>query len=119
MFNKYITVHSDANAVTAANITARSNEKLVDRMITSKDRADISMQEYLKLREDVATYERKIRDMGMLISELGIPADIIDGIDRSTVSVATCKDIKDYRTKYRIEFEVDEAFVRQRKEMKL
>lgn len=122
MFNKYITVNSDENAVEAARITARSNEKLgrkaeelVDRMITSKDRADIPMQEYLKLREDVVKYERQLRDMGMLITALGIPAEIIDGIDRSSVRVQTCKDFRNYTTRYHIHFDVDDAFVRQLK----
>ena len=126
MFNKYITVHSDENAIPAARITAKATEELgkkaeqmVDRMITSKDRADIPMQEYLKLRVDVVKYERRLRDMGMLITALGIPAEIIDGIDRGSVRVQTCKDFSNYTTRYHIHFDVDDAFVRQLKEVKL
>lgn len=125
MFNKYI-INSDENTIAAAKINAEATEELgkkaeqiVDRMIVSKDRADISMQEYLKLREDVAKYERRLRDMGMLITALGIPAEVIDGIDRSTVRVQTCKDFRNYTTRYHIHFDVDDAFVRQLKEMKL
>ena len=118
-YRKYI---GDDSKIDAAKITAGSLEKLgekaeqlVDRMITSKDRADITIQEYLKLREDVAKYEKRLKDIGSLIIRLGIPAEVIEDIDTNTVSVYTCRDPIQFRTKYRIEFEAYDERVRQPK----
>ena len=118
-YRKYI---GDDSTIEAAKITAKATEELgekaeqlVDRMIASKDRADITMQEYLKLREDVAKYERKLKDLGSLIIRLGIPAEVIEDIDTNTVSVYTCRDPMRFRTKYRIEFEAGDECVRQLK----
>lgn len=118
-YRKYI---GDDSAIEAAEINAKATEKLgekaeqlVDRMIASKDRADITMQEYLKLREDVAKYERKLKDVGSLIIRLGIPAEVIEQIDTNTVSVYTCRDPMQFQTKYRIEFVAHDECVRQLK----
>lgn len=113
MFDKYI-IQDNANAVHAAHIVERAQEKLGDKLesisraeIESKDRVDITLQEYLDLRNKVEKYEEKISRLGKLIIRLGIPAEVIDKIDLDSVEVFTNDDIRYFRRKYMIKFNTE------------
>jgi hypothetical protein len=115
MFNKYITGHSDKNAIQAAKIKAQAIEefgkkveRMADEMIATKDRADISMKEYLELKDKTAKYEQRLVGIGRVITALGISAEIIEAIDAKSIEVYTSKDPMRFRTKYMIKFETDE-----------
>lgn len=115
MFNKYITVHSDENAISAAKIKAQAieefgkkAERIADDMIASKDRADISMKEYLELKDKTVKYEQRLKDIGRFITNLGIPVEIIEAIDTNSIEVYTTEDHMRFRTRYMIKFEVDD-----------
>lgn len=115
MFNKYITVHSDENAIPAAKIKAQAIEELgkkaeriADEMIAAKDRADISMKEYLELMDKTVKYEQRLAEMGRFVTKLGIPAEIVETIDASSIEVYTNKDPMRLSTRYMIKFVVDD-----------
>lgn len=115
MFDKHFTfVNDDANAIIAANITARSNEKLGEKLesisqaeIKSKDRVDIPLEEYLQMREKIQKLERKNSHRDKLIIQLGIPAEVIDDIRIDSVKVYHDDDIRDFVRHYHIAFDVD------------
>lgn len=118
MFNKYIAVLSDNNAIPAAEINARAikefgkkAEQIADEMIAAKDRADISMKEYLELKNKTVKYEQRLKDIGRFIAKLGIPVEIIEAIDPNSTEVYTSKDIMRFRTRYMIRFETDDIAV--------
>ena len=115
MFDKHITIFSDENAIPAAKIKAQAIEELgkkaermVDDMIASKDRADISMKEYLELKDKTVRYEQSLKDIGRFIAKLGIPAEVVEAIDANSIEVYTSKDHFRFRTTYMIKFETDD-----------
>ena len=115
MFGKhFVFVNDDSNAVIAANIVANSNKKLGEKLesisekeIKSKDRVDISLEEYTQTKKRLETLERANREMHMLLHDIGIPVEVIGSVEHSSINVTHCDDICDFKRKYRIEFDVD------------
>lgn len=113
MFNKYF-IQDNSSVIEAARITERSNRELGKKLesisnaeIQSKDRVDIPLKEYLQMRERIEKLEAKYAHMGKLVSQLGIPVEVIDDIKRDTIKVTHCDDVRDFTRTYRIEFDVD------------
>ena len=118
MFNKYF-INDNHSAIEAAHITAKSNRELGEKLesiskeeIKSKDRVDITLEEYLAMREKIEKLEAKNSQRDRLIIRLGIPAELIDSIDTSSINVTHCEDICNFKRKYRIEFEVEDVYGR-------
>lgn len=115
MFNKcFMFVNDDSNAVIAANIAAKSSDKLGEKLeaiskaeIKSKDRVDISLDEYQRMRNRIQELERKNSQRDKLIVQLGIPCEVIDAIKTDTIDVVHCDDIRDFTRHYKIAFDVD------------
>ena len=115
MFNKHFTfVNDDTNAIIAANITAKSNEKLGKKLesiskeeIKSKDRVDITLEEYLKMRERIQTLEEQNSRMSILINRIGIPIEELDKIDPNTVNVYQNVNPTRFTKRYQIVFDVE------------
>ena len=102
------------SAVEAARIIARSQEEFGEKLesisqaeIKSKDRVDIPLEEYEKLKSDLRMYEKKSRRLEAIITNLGIPYDVIESIDTNTIAVETCDDPMHFVTHYRVRFIVD------------
>jgi hypothetical protein len=120
MFNKYLLcingINDNHSAVTAANITAKSNKELGEKLesiakdeIKSKDRVDIPLKEYLKMRERIRVLEEQNSRMGVLINRIGIPFEELDKIDPNTVNVYHNENPTRFTRRYQIIFDV-EAF---------
>ena len=115
MFDKHFSfINDDTNAVIAANITAQATKELGKKLediskneIKSKDRVDITLEEYLTMRKRIETLESKISRMSKLVIQIGIPAEVIDSIRLDTVNVVHNDDIRDFVRHYRIAFDVD------------
>ena len=110
MFDKHFTfVNDDTNA----NIIARSNEKLGEKLesiskeeIKSKDRVDISLEEYLSMRRQIEELESKNSRMSNLINKMGIPVEELDKIDPNTVNVYYNVNPTRFTKRYQIVFDV-------------
>ena len=84
-------------------------EKIDDiskRGIKVRDRVDISLEEYEQMKAEIRRLSIDNRYMTDILSQLRIPLDmrIIPG----SIDVVYTHDIKDFRLKYRIEFEVED-----------
>lgn len=98
----------------AAEIAAKSIEEFGEKLeliskadIKSKDRVDISLDEYLMLKGELERNSRELRHARYLLGEMGIPPDIISAIDSKSIHVETCEDFQWFKRHYRITFAVD------------
>ena len=110
-FNKYF---SSVNECSGHNSDSKAIEKLGDRIeqvardeIKSKDRVNISLEEYEQMKKQIETLERKNSQRDKLIIQLGIPAEVIDHIHTSSIRVQRCEDIRDFKCRYHVHFDVD------------
>ena len=97
----------------AAEITAESinifGEKLQsisEAEIKSKDRVDISLDEYLRLKGELERTSRELRHTQYLLGEMGIPVDVISAIRSDTIKVQQCEDPRYFVRHYQITFSV-------------
>lgn len=98
----------------AAEITAESIKGFGEKLqvisqndIRSKDRVDISLEEYLRLKGDLELTRRDLQHCRKMIVMMGIPADAISKIESGSIRVETADDFRDYRRHYRVTFAVD------------
>lgn len=105
---------SKSPAEKTAEILAEATRELGDKLesiseaeIESKDRVDIPLSEYLRMKEELARTSRDLRHTRVLISTMGIPAEIIYAIDPASVRVCTNEDIRDFKRHYQVMFSVD------------
>lgn len=112
MFNKYFVQIPDTEGpkeiARATRELGNKLEKISEAEIKSKDRVDISVSEYLKLRDDVSKMDAKIRHMEYLFKQLGITPDTIDDIVPDTVEVYYNEDIRDFVRHCMIKFDIAE-----------
>lgn len=113
MFNKYF-INDNRSAVEAAHINARATRELGKTLeaisqseIKSKDRVDITLEEYTRMQNMIAKLERENRELFSLFHDIGIPLEIVDAIDRKSINVVHCDDIQDFKRTYYIKFDVD------------
>ena len=114
MFDKYI-IDNRSN-IEAASIIAESNRNhdrtlkaISEAEIKSKDRVNISLEEYTRMQEEIKTLSRDSKNMAYLLAQIGIPPEIINRIDRNSVHVEHCADIRDFKTHYRVSFSADDS----------
>lgn len=113
MFNKYF-IYDNHSAIEAAHITAKSNRELGEKLesisqseIKSKDRVDITLEEYLAMREKIKKLEAKNSRMSILINRIGIPFEELDKIDPNTVNVYYNENPTRFTKRYQIVFDVE------------
>lgn len=107
MFDKIYVQETDTTQISnaikrAAEVSSEAQTKSVDKLVASKDRVDISLNEYkrfLNLENQIRQYER-------ILKSLGIPFEL--NIDTDSIHVSYCDNPRDFKRKYRIEFNVDE-----------
>ena len=116
MLNKYFYINDNQSAITAAHITAKATKELGRKMefisqaeIKSKDRVDITLEEYLTMRKRIEELESQNSRMGVLINRIGIPFEELDKIDPNTVNVYHNENPTRFTKRYQIIFDV-EAF---------
>lgn len=107
MFDKIYVQETDTTQISnaikrAAEVSSEAQTKSVDKLVASKDRVDISLNEYkrfLNLETQIKQYER-------ILKSLGIPFEL--NIDTDSIHVSYCDNPRDFKRKYRIEFDVME-----------
>ena len=114
MFDRHYHIQDNRSVLKAARINAESQEKFVEQLktiseaeIKSKDRVDITLTEYERLKDNTRKYEERCRKMGAMIMRLGIPDKVIDLIDNESIEVFTSEDPIRFKTHYQIRFTAD------------
>ena len=109
MFDTYVV--DNRSVKEAARITAMSQREhdatlrqISDAEIKSKDRVDIPLSEYLKMRADLANAEQELRYMRHLFSEMGVPVSLINNIDPKSIRFESMEDPRNLTRHYRITF---------------
>ena len=103
----------------AARIITQSNKEqmgeytktlkdISEAEIKSKDRVDIPLSEYDRLCRENSDLQWRLDHLNRMIIRMGIPAEVIDAIDPESIEVLTCKDFKDFKTKYKVLFSIDD-----------
>lgn len=113
MFDKYI-IDTSGNE-RAARILAESNARhdatlksISDAEIKSKDRVDIPLSEYDRLRRENSNLEWRVNRMEAMLTRMGIPEEVIDNIDLNSVEVMKNIEIRALKTRYHIVFTADD-----------
>lgn len=114
MFNKFITINDNQAIRDAASVVARATKEhnetlknISDAEIKSKDRVDIPLRDYLRMKDDLERTARELTHANFLLAQMGIPAEVVKRIEGSTIRVETCEDPCDFKRGYRITFKVD------------
>ena len=111
MFNKYFMQipNTEGNKAIARSIENHSKtlKSISESEIKSKDRVDITLSEYLEMKDTIRKQDDKLRSLYCTVKRLGIPIEVIDGIVSDTIQVYRDEDIKDFITHYMIKFDVD------------
>lgn len=114
MFDKHYYIKED-KSVEAARINAKAQamfsrklESISEAEIKSKDRVDISLEEYERLKDEVKQLSERERTLMSVIERLKIPADVLPYILPDSVRIYTCfyMDYMNELQRYRIEFSV-------------
>lgn len=117
MFDKHYYIKED-KSVEAARINAKAQamfsrklESISEAEIKSKDRVDISLEEYERLKRDLQFFREFSDTLNVLFMKMGIPCDVINGIIPESVKVVSCScdDYSRFLKRFRIEFSVDET----------
>ena len=96
--------HQSANAISKLGETIRETSQAD---IKSRDRVDISLEEYKKLTSENDRLSREVERLHMIFMDLGIPADIPKRIIPGTINVAVCHNPLKFEDRYRVEFDVE------------
>ena len=89
---------------TLANVLSENNRK----DIKARDRVDISLEEYERLKDENRRLSTEVVRLKMLLGEFGIPTEMISKIRPGTTTLQCCSSYKDFVTRVRIEFDVDD-----------
>jgi cytidylate kinase len=104
--------------VKAARIIAQYNEAsakehnetlkaISEAWIKARDRVDISRDEYKQMKNELEHLRLQNSHMNKMIIRMGIPDEVIDAINLSTVEVFTTYDPMSTRTGYNVRFYSD------------
>lgn len=123
MFDRHYHIQDNHSAVETARINSLSQEKFAKQLkyiseaeIKSKDRVDITLEEYERLKSENKLLTERVRALMSVIERLKIPADILEYILPDSVRIYTCFDM-DYMNelqRYRIEFSVAKEYLKGR-----
>ena len=107
MFDKIYVQETDTTQISnaikrAAEVSSEAQTKSVDKLVASKNRVDISLNEYKRL----LNLESQIRRYERILKSLGIPFEL--NIDTDSIHISYCDNPRDFKRKYRIEFDVME-----------
>lgn len=115
MFDRHYHIQDEHSRVEAARINALSQEKFAKQLksiseaeIKSKDRVDIPLEEYERLKNENKRLAERERTLMSVIEQLKIPADVLPYILPDSVKIYTCFDIDLWNEfqHYRIEFSI-------------
>ena len=75
--------------------------------VKARDRVDITLEEYERLKEENKQLMSERDHLLKLLTVLRIPTNIWRRVKINTVKTSVCHDIKDFVDTFRIEFDVD------------
>lgn len=109
MFDTYVVDNrSVKEAARIAAMSQREHDKTLQRIsdaeIKSKDRVDIPLRDYLKMKTDLENAEQELRYMRHLFSEMGVPVSLINSIDPKSIRFESMEDPRNLMRHYRITF---------------
>lgn len=118
MFDRHYHIQDEHSRVEAARINAMSQEKFAKQLkdiseaeIKSKDRVDITLEEYERLKNDLDMFATRCRSMESTLEKLGIPYYVFDKIDPESISVSTCDDHMTFKKHFYIRFDAYDQHV--------
>lgn len=114
MFDKHYHttyVHED-HSREAARILSDTLDSISKADVLSKDRVDISLVEYEKLKSDMYRYRDLSMQLEQLVANIGFPEDLIEFIDPNSVYVEEYHYPEDMTTHYRMVFSVSRLIPR-------
>lgn len=94
------------------NNILRSNRELGEKLksisdaeIKSKDRVDISLEEYESMKNQIESLSYKVDKLSSILERIEVPLD--KEIVPNSIRSYWCDDIFDFKRKFRIEFDID------------
>lgn len=119
LFNRYIFVNDNQPIRDAANIVAKASREhdktikgISEAEIKSKDRVDISLEEYELLKRENRELRERCLKAEMVLQKMHIHYKMINRINPDTVQKYECKNLRDFTTRVRIEFDIDDYDIR-------
>lgn len=118
MFDRHYHIQDNRSAVEAARINSLSQEKFAKQLkdiseaeIKSKDRVDITLEEYERLKKDLDMFSTRCKRMESMLERLGIPYYVLDKIAMDSISVSTCDNHMNFMKRFYIQFDAYDQHV--------
>lgn len=92
----------ESNKTLADSITEASKND-----VKARDRVDITLEEYERLKEENKRLSRDVKHLTGVLSALHIPPSVWRRVKIDTVKTSVCHNIRDFIDTFRIEFDVD------------
>lgn len=113
LFNRYIFVNDNKAVRDAAHIAAKASREhdetikgISEVEIKSKDRVDISLEEYELLKKENRELLYRCFNAEMVLDKIHIHPKIIDRIDPDSIQKYESKSLMGFKTRVCIEFDV-------------
>lgn len=113
LFNRYVFVNDNQAVKDAAHIVAKASREhdetikgISEAEIKSKDRVDISLKEYEELKRENRALRAKCAQAAAIFEKISIDPRVVDRINLDTVQKYECKNLRDFTTRIRIEFDM-------------
>lgn len=97
-----------------ARAVKQSSKTLADSIIEAnkndvkaRDRVDITLEEYERLKEENRRLNEEVARLRMILSDIRIPVNIWRRIKVDTIKTSVCHNVKDFIDTFRIEFNVE------------
>lgn len=118
MFDRHYHIQDNHSAVEAARINARSQKEFGEKLesisqaeIKSKNRVDITLEEYERLKKDLDMFSTQCKRMESMLERLGIPYYVFDKIAMDSISVSTCDNHMNFMKRFYIQFDAYDQHV--------
>ena len=92
----------DSSETLAKSITEASKDE-----IKARDRVDITLEEYERLKEENKLLQMKVKDLYMILDSFRFPVNLYKRVKVDTIKTSVCHNVRDFIDTFRIEFDVD------------
>lgn len=75
--------------------------------IKARDRVDITLEEYERLKEEITLLRRENAGLREILSSFRFPVNLWQRVKQDTIETSVCHNIRDFVDRFRIEFDVD------------
>lgn len=118
MFDRHYHIQDNHSVVEAARINSLSQEKFAKQLkdiseaeIKSKDRVDITLEEYERLKSDLDMFRTQSMRLEAMFDRIGIPYHVFDKIVPESISVSTCDNHMNFMKRFYIQFDAYDQHV--------